>query len=158
MHIRYLWCYDSHMPVIHECIHVMFSWRRFPSRYLWWHISAGLLWKLILSHIFDPSKSPHHRKQARCAITKKPDTFQKDHLHIWVWLGETNFLNTYTLFDLWPLMFDLPLAAACRLPQEMLPAECGRPGPNVGFDPWPAMWIDWQLSKANNNAGYWGKQ
>lgn len=50
-------------------------------------------------------------------------------------VGEPNFLNTYTLFHLWPPVIDLPLAAACRLPQEALPAESGRLCPNVGSDP-----------------------
>lgn len=50
-------------------------------------------------------------------------------------VGEPNFLNTYTLFHLRPPVIDLPLAAAYRLPQEALPAECGRLCPNVGSDP-----------------------
>lgn len=54
-------------------------------------------------------------------------------------------------------MTDLPLAATCRRPQEMLPGESGWLCPNVSSDLWPATWIDCQLSSANNNAAQCGK-
>lgn len=32
--------------------------------------------------------------------------------------------------------------------------QSGRPRPNVGCDPWPALCTDWQRSAASNNAAY----
>lgn len=87
----------------------------------------------------------------------KLKSFQRTVCNFGICASEANYLFSYSHSDLWPLVADLPMAATCRMPQEMLPAESGRLCPNVSFDLWPSTWIDCQLSSANNNAAQFGK-
>lgn len=70
-------------------------------------------------------------------------------IYMWrIWTRRNSFPHyIYPSLTFDPRVIDLPLTAACRLAQEMLPAEKVGGGPNVGFDLWPAMWVDWQQSE-----------
>ena len=78
-----------------------------------------------VQHMFDQLKSPHHRKLNRKMM-------------ICIFWGSEqekliSLIHPASLtFDLW--VIDLPLAAACRPAEEMLPAESGLSCPNVGCD------------------------